>query len=192
MQFKHLFLITTVLFFSWVTAKADTTGTHIDSSNSDISDYSVGKYNIGMGAGFVTGVGISYRQWGGKYGFQINCAPFYNEDEFAKKIWLSLGVTGLRMIREAKFVNLFGYVGVHYFYDYYRSKRNMFSDDSSSVIPIGNNSVYKTVFIGGGPGIDIHFWKLSLNIMFGLKLQTDLDSFVGSGLTSETALYYSF
>ncbi len=49
------------------------------------------------------------------------------------------------------------------------------------------------LFVGGGPGIDFHFLRISFNIMFGFAYHHDFSgSESGINFTGETALYYSF
>ncbi len=77
----------------------------------------VGTHNLGAGAGFVTGYGLSYRQWFEKNGIQLTAAPFYNKTDYDERTVISCGVTALRIFKEAKLVNLIGYLGPHYFYN---------------------------------------------------------------------------
>jgi len=149
----------------------------------------VGTYNIGLAAGFVTGYGLSYRQWFGKNGVQITLAPFYSSDSVETNFTMSFGAVGLRMIKEARFVNLFGYYGAHFWYSY---DKNRFYNEpltSTAQTTITRN---KWIYAGGGPGLDIHFWKLSFNVMFGLAFTSDLAKSAGVQFTGETGLYYSF
>lgn len=153
----------------------------------------VGEYNIGAGAGFVTGYGISYRQWVGTYGYQITTTPYYNKNDYSSHFSLSVGATGLRMIKEARVVNLFGYFGPHLFYS-----RDEYSDDgylSNSTYVSAKNVVNSTkvLFVGGGSGLDCHFSTVSLNLMFGVMGRTTFgESGAGVSLTGEVSVYYSF
>lgn len=151
----------------------------------------VGAYNIGAAAGFVTGYGLSYRQWFGKNGAQVTLAPFYSSDSMETNFTMSVGAIGLRMLKEARFVNLFAYYGAHFWYS--NDKRREYSGP----VLVTNDYQYsytkdKLLFIGGGPGLDIHFWKLSFNVMFGLAYRSDLAGSNGINFTGETGLYYSF
>jgi hypothetical protein len=150
----------------------------------------VGTYNIGAGAGFVTGYGLSYRQWFNANGLQVTFSPYYNTDDYSTEAIFSVGATGLRMIKEAKYVNLFGYYGAHFWYDYSSYKGGLeagvpYSYSSSS-------TERKLLFLGGGPGFDFHFWRISFNLMFGLAFRSDFKGNTGMNFTGETALYYSF
>ena len=138
-------------------------------------------HNIGAGAGFATGNGLSYRHWfPSKFGFQITMAPLYSKNEQ----WVSAGLSVLRIFKQARFVNLFGYAGIHGLYRY-----NEFEDEKTEET---KTEEIKTVYLGAGPGIDIHFWHLSLNIMFGYAGLVELPDDLGAQFSAETALYYSF
>jgi hypothetical protein len=152
----------------------------------------VGTYNVGAGAGFVTGYGLSYRQWIGSYGFQVNFAPYYDASQSYSSTTISLGLTGLRMIKEAKYVNLFGYLGAHYFRDYATSTEYYYDYTTNMSGQMNYTSGEDLLFLGGGPGFDFHFWHLSFNLMFGIAYQTDFSGSAGVHFTGETALYYSF
>ena len=151
----------------------------------------VGTYNIGLGAGFVTGYGLSYRQWFGKNGVQVTLAPYYSNDTTETNFTMSFGVVGLRMLKEARFVNLFAYYGAHFWYSYDKQTEPIYT---YPVVGTGQTTFTKTkrLFAGGGPGLDIHFWKLSFNVMFGLAFTTEFDKSTGINFTGETGLYYSF
>jgi hypothetical protein len=152
----------------------------------------VGTYNIGLGAGFVTGYGLSYRQWFGKNGVQVTLAPYYSNDTTETNFTTSFGVVGLRMLKEARFVNLFAYYGGQYWYSYDKQSALFYSYPDGPTIQTATITKTKRIFVGGGPGLDIHFWKLSFNVMFGLAFTSDLDKTTGVQFTGETGLYYSF
>ncbi len=149
----------------------------------------VGPYNIGVGAGFVTGYGLSYRQWFGKNGAQVTLAPFYSSDTMETDFTMSFGLVGLRMLKEARFVNLFAYYGAHFWYMNHKWKE--FNGPQMSEWNWHYDKT-KRIFAGGGPGLDLHFWKLSINFMFGLAFTSDLEKSTGINFTGETGLYYSF
>jgi hypothetical protein len=150
----------------------------------------VGTYNIGAAAGFVTGYGLSYRQWLGKNGFQVTLAPYYSSDTIETNFTMSIGAVGLRMLKEARYVNLFAYYGAHFWYSHDKRTDNFVG--GPPFVPQTTYTTTKRIFAGGGPGLDIHFWKLSFNLMFGLAFTTDTDKSAGINFTGETGLYYSF
>jgi hypothetical protein len=153
----------------------------------------VGKHNVGVGAGFITGYGLSYRQWINAYGFQVNLAPYYNKDENSKNASFSLGITGLRLIKEADYVNLIAYFGSHYHWIYERFLEYYDCNEFDCIYsPAWVTTKEHQIYLGGGTGIDIHFWKISYNLMFGIVFHTDFDQQSGINFSGETALYYSF
>jgi hypothetical protein len=149
----------------------------------------VGTYNVGAAAGWVTGYGLSYRQWFNKNGIQLTMAPYYNNNANETNYSMSLGVTGLHIIKEANYVNLFLYYGPHFWYSYDRYPTYSYYPSTSSNDTIIRN---KLLFLGGGPGFDFHFWRMSFNLMFGLAFRTDFKDNSGIQFTGETSLYYSF
>ena len=152
----------------------------------------VGDRNVGAAAGFVTGYGLSYRQWIHDWGFQLTTAPFHQEYDNSSSTRISLGISALRKIREAKLVNLFAYLGPHF--HFYR-----YTDTYSSFTPYGapekhtDISTSRVLFFGGGPGIDFHFLRISFSLMFGVAGRHDFDNNESEmHITGETALYYSW
>lgn len=144
-------------------------------------------HNIGIGAGYVTGYGISYRHWfPSDWGFQVNFAPYYDKTEYSEERNLSLGLTGLRVIHGAETVNLIGYAGASVLYDY--DRYSYYYEYSEEEVETTNT----TYTFGGGPGFDLRFWHLSFNAMFGIRVSTDSNEEVHLDITGETALYYSF
>lgn len=148
----------------------------------------VGSHNIGVAAGFITGYGLSYRQWFDRIGAQLTVAPFYNSDEYSSIVTVSTGLTALGIIKENRYVNLIAYAGPHYFY----SKETRPTYETSEGKGSDTTETNSILFVGAGPGIDIHFLKISLNIMFGLLYRTDFDKSKGVNFSGETAIYYSF
>ncbi len=148
----------------------------------------VGRYNIGLAAGFTTGYGLSYRQWfDNGYGLQLTCGPYYDKTTSSTDASVSTGVTGLKVINSVRGLNLFGYVSAHMHYSY--SMDTVYLD----IYPESSVSETTTLYIGGGPGLDFHTKRVSFSVMTGLMYNTTLQqSSVHFGLTVETALYYSF
>ena len=145
----------------------------------------VGNHNIGAGAGFITGYGLSYRRWFGRFGFQVTGAPYYVNNKHNRENTSSIGVTALMKITEAKFVNLIAYAGPHYFISEYRYKTNsdIYYDSDRA----------ENVFFGAGPGLDFHFLNISLNLMFGYFFEARLaEHRYGTQFSGDCALYYSF
>ncbi len=157
--------------------------------------------NIGVCAGFVTGFGLSYRHWfPGGNGFQVTVFPYYDVDEephYDKYVIVSAGVTGLRAIHLERPVNLFFYYGLHYYYYYnhdsYGYIGSEYDEETGRYRSIYGQHLHKEqqLYLGCGPGIDIHFWRLSLNIMVGFAGRLELPDGFGINPSAEGALYYT-
>jgi len=178
MYCRSVFKVAIVIILSWAFIYAEST--------------TVGHHNVGVGAGFVTGYGLSYLQWYNKNGIQVTFAHYYNQDTNETYYSMSLGITGLRNLMEAKVVNLFVYYGPHFWYSY-DSKHYPYYLSSNPYPPYPTETnISKRLFVGGGPGFDFHFWRMSFNLMFGLAFTTDLENSNGVTFTGETGLYYTF
>ena len=136
----------------------------VENSLGDINK--VGNRNVGAAAGFVSGYGLSYRQWIGTWGFQLTTAPYYQKNGIGSDASLSLGITALKKIKEAKLVNLFGYLGPHFYLNrstdtYYEYPP--YEPYAPAVKPREKTSINQSriLFLGGGPGIDFHFLRIS-------------------------------
>ncbi|NCO54422.1 MAG: hypothetical protein COZ21_06215 [Bacteroidetes bacterium CG_4_10_14_3_um_filter_31_20] len=143
---------------------------------------------FGVGAGFTTGVGFSFRYFPKKYGVQINAAPYYNN--YGSEVFVSAGATLLYSINENKVSNFYAYLGNHYLY----SKLNQ---EAYGYDPYGYNNYYYNRKVtreylnsGIGVGIEFHSQKrITLNLMVGYA---QYESFKSLFFTAETALYYRF
>ncbi len=81
-----------------------------EAENNEVIDLS---NELGMHAGFTTGVGLSFRHWSGKYGFQLTAIPL-KADDFK---FVSLGVTGLYSLNNKKYTRFYLYFGNHLLID---------------------------------------------------------------------------
>jgi len=64
---------------------------------------------LGMHAGFTTGIGLSFRHWSGKYGVQVTAIPLKaNDFQF-----VSAGLTGLYSLSNKKYTRFYLYLGNH-------------------------------------------------------------------------------
>ncbi len=142
----------------------------------------VGRYNIGVGAGLITGNGISYRQWLGRFGLQCTGAPTLFFRKNSTSSIASLGITALAKIKEARYVNLIAYFGPNYLLDRYTSHSLSY-----------NNQRDDTFYIGGGPGLDFHFLNLSVSLMFGYCFRYEIhQKDYGTSFSGEFGFHYSF
>ena len=148
------------------------------------------EHSIGIGAGFTTGFGLSYRYMPKKYGVQINLAPFYTD--YMKNSTVSIGVTLLDKIVEGSSCNLYTYFANHYLIRRGTGNDNIitneygaFNNSTNSVS--NNNDKWNT---GLGLGFEFNTNKrVVLNIMGGIAQYNTFESLLP---TVETALYYRF
>lgn len=147
------------------------------------------KHSFGFGMGFTTGLGISYRYFPKKYGFQINLAPYYQD--YGNDAFVSAGFTFLYNLSETRVTALYAYLGNHYFY-----QSQQYSDYKWD--PITQNYIYtnptteKKDFLNTGIGFGFEFntsKRVTLNIMGGYA---QYNSFEQLFFTGELALYYRF
>jgi hypothetical protein len=105
---------------------------------------------IGMHAGFTTGMGLSYRHWSGKFGVQLTAIPIKAQDfQF-----ISGGLTGLYSLTNKKYYRFFLYLGNHI----------LISDETFGLD--GTTDVTTMYNIGFGPGFEVGT-KVRFNIMVG-------------------------
>ena len=137
------------------------------------------QHQVGLQAGFCTGVGFSYRYWPSKFGIQasflpINCSDSSSIEVGSIKISndknnkFSMGLTGLFKLRQFEHYKLYSYWGNHYFKQ-------------------GINAKYNS-------GIGIGFASesiISFNLMFGYGAYDILDRF-NLYPTIEFGIYYRF
>ncbi len=116
------------------------------------------KHNVGGAAGFISGYGLTYRQWipQSNHGFQATFIPVATVDDYERMFNVSLGGMGLYSAHETKHSNLFGYYGAHYNGLYERNQWIVF-----------NQRTEHNLFTGGGIGFELHFWNINYTLMFG-------------------------
>jgi hypothetical protein len=142
------------------------------------------KHALGIGAGWTTGYGLSYRYMIGQYGAQATFAPY--KDNYTTQF--SAGLTFLINLIDAENANLFLYQGNHYFY----SKDEYYYGSGVYIVGDNNNSAYVDQYLNIGFGIGIEFIilkRVSFNLMGGYA---GYENFERISLTGETGLYYKF
>ena len=122
-------------------------------------------HEVGLHAGFTTGLGLSYRYWPRRLGIQATFLPIFgNDNQF-----ISLGLSGLLMLKDDTNVNFFTYVGNHW----------IFRDDRDTQWNLGL-----------GPGLKfIVSDELSIDVMAGYALY-DVNDGLTSSVTAELGFYY--
>ncbi|MGZ5281295.1 MAG: hypothetical protein ACXWEY_03365 [Bacteroidia bacterium] len=157
--------------------------TNLQAQSTENEDTETLKHSIGAGAGFTTGYGLSYRYRPGKFGGQINFAPYSNNDVSR----YSAGLTFLYTIIENKVSNLYLYQGNHF---YYNSQLEWVYDPTSS-----SNSRMERVtesYLNNGLGFGIELIvakRVGINLMAGYA---GYRNFSQLNITGEGALYYKF
>jgi hypothetical protein len=147
------------------------------------------KHSLGIGMGFTTGLGLSYRFFPKKIGFQINIAPYYQD--YGSEAFVSAGGTILLNLAENRATAVYAYLGNHYFYksnktrDYYwdaQIQQSVYSD--------WRTTKTETLNTGIGLGFEFHTQKrVTLNIMAGYAQYNKFEQLF---FTGELALYYRF
>ena len=132
--------------------------------------------NIGIGAGFTTGFGISYRYLPCRDGFQINFTPYLQD--YGKEALISIGLTYLHKIVATRGINLYTYFANHYRYI------SLYNNNYYS----GNDEPIEKWNTGIGIGFEFHSQKRVVwNIMGGYAQYNSFEKLL---FTIETALYY--
>ena len=88
------------------------------------------KHAFGVGAGFTSGIGFTYKYMPDKFGVQLRALPFKDNDV----TFLSTGLTFRYNIYSDRYKNVFLYQGNHFFYKeetdlYYPGYDDFYYDD---------------------------------------------------------------
>ncbi|OFX62214.1 MAG: hypothetical protein A2046_00895 [Bacteroidetes bacterium GWA2_30_7] len=150
------------------------------------------KHSLGAGAGFTTGLGISYRYFPKKLGFQLNVAPHYQD--YGKEAFISAGLTFLYNLSESKYSAVYAYFGNHLLHTSEVKKQgDSFYNSATGYYEYTytDHTVVKDVINSGiGFGFEFNTQKrVTLNLMGGYA---QYNSFERLFFTIEAALYYRF
>lgn len=147
----------------------------------------VKKHSLGMGAGFTTGYGLSYRYKPKELGMQINFAP-YKTKTYEQ---YSLGFTFLYELVKFKETSLYVYEGNHYLYS--RDKEFMKSTYDPNTGMYNNETITVTQsYMNNGIGFGLSVLAggvVSFDFMAGYAFY---ENFTQINLTGEVAIYYKF
>ncbi len=167
------------------------------------------KNYIGLGAGITSGLGLSYRRWFEKSGFQVNILPYYTQDTYSneesdprdgysRNAYLSLGLSYLRKFQDFEKVRFLGFVSAHWVYtldddDYRLSTGVPTGEPRIDDQRIDNVEQRNTFLFGFGPEFEIYIWRFALNLGFGLagRYRVDPESF-GIWPAVEGSIHYRF
>jgi len=137
---------------------------------------------FGFHAGFVTGLGLSYRHWIYDAGIQLTVLPIKTQ-EFT---FVSAGFSFLYSLHRSKYIMVYGYLGNHYYYNTHDEESynpNTGFYEQHNVSDSGYN-------IGFGPGFA--FGKVvRFNIQVGYGFHDVTDEF-NLYPTGEMGLYFLF
>jgi hypothetical protein len=146
------------------------------------------KHAIGIGAGFTTAYGLSYRYTPSRFGVQANFAPFKNDFNTT----ISTGLTFLYKIIPGNVASLFLYQGNHYYYNketrYFEDAAKTMMTDKKTGISETNTQNYMNN--GVGFGIELLFAKqVGFNLMAGYASYVNFSQI---NVTGEVGLYFKF
>ena len=150
------------------------------------------KWDVGLGAGRVGGMGVSVRRWfDPKNALQINFVPFYWEEKYpadsdddyysdsrdsgyANTGFLSLGALYLHRLGEYNGFYLTSFGGGSYTATFHNGDYWTSSYSGSNVEHHVRKTVEGTAALGGGLGGGFEFWRLDASVLIGLAGSYDL------------------
>lgn len=122
-------------------------------------------HNIGFGAGYLTGYGLTYRHWFPSLnGYQLTFIPVARINDEETFFNSSVGAVGLRSFHRSLHSNFFGYYGGHYNYTFDAQDRRYYTDPA---VTLRYKDILHNVYAGAGLGLEVHFWNLNYSLMFG-------------------------
>jgi hypothetical protein len=140
------------------------------------------QHAIGIGAGFTTGFGISYKHCPDNFGFMVNFGP-YTED-YGKVATISAGLTLIKKLNQNEYNNIYAYFSNSYLYSKTKNYNYNFP---------GNSYTYnKDERWNSGLGLGFEFdsrKRIVMNIMLGYA---QYNTFERLFPTVEAALHFRF
>ena len=137
---------------------------------------------FGAHVGATTGIGLSYRHWFNKVGFQLTALPIKTEEV----TFISAGATVLYSFYDSKYVMVFGYLGGHYFVQEKDEERYNDRLGHFEKFPVEEESFS----FGIGPGFA--FGRVvRFNLMVGYGFYDVFEKF-NMFPTAEVGLFYRF
>ena len=143
-------------------------------------------HDLGLSAGFTTGIGLAYRLWYSKFGAQVSFLPFNNgRTEFysgALSIMYAFHATDMH--------RFFMYQGNHFM------SYNRFKQYEPFVLPTETRNTIQKRHIHNGIGFGYEFFENEGNpSRFGFSIQGGIaayNNFTRSHFTAETSFMYRF
>ena len=143
------------------------------------------KNEIGMGAGLVTGYGLSYRRWLAENdALMLNAAPYYRKNSDIEENSFDAGITFIHRVARYGISNLVIYSGF-----------NIYSYNKTVEYTSYNNDFSTTFSIGGGPGIIFANNCFSFDFLTGFRYyseNTPNDHNRGLGFTIEVGGHFKY
>lgn len=137
-----------------------------ETGKADSTETVLKTHNLGFGAGFLSGYGLTYRHWyPTRNGYQVTFIPVARIDDQGTYFNTSLGAIGLRSLHETRHSNFFGYYGGHYNFTLDEATRQNYFNNATSDYQY--EQVLHNVYAGAGMGFEVHFWNLNASLMFG-------------------------
>jgi len=158
----------------------------------DIANYPRLKHSLGMGAGFTTGYGLSYRYTPSEWGFQVNFAPYKVSDSGNPQLieQYSFGVSFLYELVRLKSASLYFYEGNHFLY-----RRERISNPD----PLATYIISSERKLNNGLGFGVSALaseNVSFELMAGyatyMSFKEKNSPSLEINLTVEGAIYYKF
>lgn len=125
-------------------------------------------HTIGGAAGFIQGLGFTYRYWSEINGLQLTLLPTGSIREDSRSLLLSVAPTWLHALWESPLYDFFhqpsrnlvySYVGLHYFIDYQKDDE----EDASW----SRNGLDQHWFLGGGLGLQTNLSAIQFSLGVG-------------------------
>jgi hypothetical protein len=144
----------------------------------DDQEFTSKSNELGAHLGATTGIGMSYRHWFHRVGFQLTVLPIKTNDY----TFISSGITGLFSLKETKYIRAYLYLGNHFLYQ---------ETHNGDIMTSNTETTYeKLLNVGFGPGFSFGS-IVGFNVMFGYGFYDLLSSFKMFP-TGEIGVYYKF
>ncbi len=145
----------------------------------EASEGSLKTHNLGFGAGFLSGYGLTYRHWyPSGNGYQLAFIPIATVNEHRTFFNSSTGAIGLHSLHQTLHSNFFGYYGGHYNFTFEKN-----TNARNSNIPVWteqSNNVLHNIYAGGGMGLEVHVWNVNVSVMAGYAANSQMEKNEGN------------
>ena len=175
---KNILLLSLILITTLTTSAESATNSK---KEKEVDQF---QHGVGVAAGFVTAVGLSYRYLGEPLAIQFTFTPYISSEEAL----ISSGITFIKRAYTGRSSNLFVYLGFHYLYEKYYDEY-----EKDDVIIKGDKVRKHHLNIGIGPGFEFHITDhIVFDLMAGYAIYMGNHSPTLLNFTGETGLFYYF